>query len=340
MDYISKTSNELLRAQARESLRGVWGLAIGTSVVYFIILFALQHIPFGGSLVLLLIAGPMQVGIIIFSLALSRKQNPHFTQIFYGFRKFVVALGAYLLELIFVFLWTVLLIVPGIIASISYAMTFYIIAENDSIGPLEAIRKSKELMQGNKWKLFCLGCRFVGWFLLCIPTLGIGFLWLGPYIMVSLAKFYDDLVKKEAADKPAVISMGDKVAVACSLVLIISFLFAATAATIILRARAIANDAAAKETVKSISIAIEKYARANNGKYPMSESDLIDERGLYLSKYYGNKPISGYRYLLELDADSYRVVAKPESCKATGTKVITAIEGGVIKEEECESSKR
>lgn len=75
-------------------------------------------------------------------------------------------------------------------------MTFFIIAENDSIGPLEAVTKSKEMMDGNKWKLFCLGWRFFGWALLCILTLGIGFLWLMPYMVVSYAKFYDYIAIK------------------------------------------------------------------------------------------------------------------------------------------------
>ena len=193
MDCISKTQNKELMAQARESLRGLWGLAIGTRVVYSIIFVAAGYLPFISTI----ISGPMSVGLIIFSLAISRKQNPQLSQIFDGFKKFGVALGAYLLQTIFIFLWSLLLIIPGIIAALSYAMTFYIIAENDSIGPLEAIRKSKEIMQGNKWKLFCLGCRFIGWSLLCMLTIGIGILWLTPYIMISYAKFYDDLVKKE-----------------------------------------------------------------------------------------------------------------------------------------------
>ena len=197
MGCISKTQNKELMAQARESLRGLWGLAIGTIVVYYLICIAVGYVPFAGNLISLIISGPMSVGMVIFSLSISRKQNPQFSQIFEGFKKFGVALGAYLLQVIFILLWSLLLIIPGIIAALSYAMTFYIIAENDSIGPLEAIRKSKEIMQGNRWKLFCLGCRFIGWSLLCVLTLGIGLLWLAPYIIVSYAKFYDDLVKTE-----------------------------------------------------------------------------------------------------------------------------------------------
>ncbi len=104
-----------------------------------------------------------------------------------------------MLQFIFVFLWSLLLIIPGIIATLSYSMTYFIIADNNSITALEAITKSKEMMRGNKWKFFCLGLRFLGWSLLCVVTLGIGFLWLTPYMSVSSAQFYDDLKENNSA---------------------------------------------------------------------------------------------------------------------------------------------
>jgi uncharacterized membrane protein len=194
MAEISGTENKILMQQARESLKGKWGLAVGTFFVYMLILIVIQIIPKAGPILSLLISGPMIVGLSIFSLAISRNQNPQFSQLFDGFKKFGVSLGAYLLYLIFVLLWTILLIIPGIIAALSYSMTFFIIAEDDSIGPLEAIKKSKQMMYGYKWKIFCFYLRFLGWALLCILTVGIGFLWFVPYISVSFAKFYDDLL--------------------------------------------------------------------------------------------------------------------------------------------------
>lgn len=193
MDSLSKTANQDLMAQARESLRGQWGLAIGTFVVFQLILIGAQFVPYIGRIGFYVIAGPMDVGLCIFTLALSRGQNPRLPQIFEGFQNFGVALGAYLLMLLFVCLWLLLLIIPGIIAAYAYSQTFYIIAEDPGIGPLQAIRKSKEMMRGNKWKLFCLNLRFIGWWLLCLLTFGIGFLWLAPYMLVSFAKFYDDV---------------------------------------------------------------------------------------------------------------------------------------------------
>lgn len=195
------TENRILMTQARESLKGKWGLAVGTFLVYMLIMIAIQLIPIAGIIISILISGPMAIGLAIFALSISRKQDAKLSQIFDGFQKFSVGLGAYILLIIFVILWMLLLIVPGIIAALSYSQTFYIIAENDSIGSLEAITKSKEMMRGKKWKLFCLGFRFLGWALLSVLSLGIGLLWLMPYMTVSFAKFYDDIKGQVTVEK-------------------------------------------------------------------------------------------------------------------------------------------
>ena len=188
-----KTENVVLMQMARESLVGKWGLAIGTFVLYSLIAGSIQSIPIVGVITSIIISGPFEIGIAFFSLSISRNQDAKLEQIFQGFKNFGTALGAYLLRSLFIFLWTLLLIIPGIIAAISYSMTFYILADDNSIGAMDAIDKSKKMMDGYKWKCFCLGLEFLGWALLCILTLGIGLLWLIPYYHVSMAKFYDDL---------------------------------------------------------------------------------------------------------------------------------------------------
>ena len=197
MVTLSETENKTLMYEARDALRGIWGLAIGIILTYIVIISSAQMVPKVGGLISLILTGPMTLGLCRFALAISRKQNARFSQLFDGFQNFGVTLGAYLLQTIFILLWSLLLIIPGIIAVLAYSQTFFIIAENDTIGPLEAITKSKEIMAGNKWKLFRLGCRFIGWSLLCVLTLGIGFLWLGPYMAISYAKFYGDIIKNE-----------------------------------------------------------------------------------------------------------------------------------------------
>ena len=189
--------NKKLMAMARESLSGKWGLAIGTFLVFWLIMAAAKS----NGIAVLLIGGPMLIGLAIFSLTIARNQDAKLEQIFEGFKKnFGTALVAYLLKAIFVFLWTLLLIIPGIIAAISYSQVFYILAEDDSISGMDALKKSKEMMYGYKWKYFCLRLRFIGWFLLCIWSLGIGFLWLNPYITISCANFYDDIKGKKITE--------------------------------------------------------------------------------------------------------------------------------------------
>jgi uncharacterized membrane protein len=187
-------SNSELRAQALEFLSDKWGIAIGTFLVYMILLGGVQVIvPFVGSGVTIIIGGPMAVGISIFTLAIIRREEVRLEQIFDGFQNFGTALGAYLLMVIFIFLWTLLFIIPGIIMGLAYSQTFYIIADDKSISAMDAIDKSKAMMDGYKWKFFLLGLSFIGWGILCIFTLGIGFLWLMPYIQVSYANFYEEI---------------------------------------------------------------------------------------------------------------------------------------------------
>lgn len=191
-----KTENAVLMTMARESLKGKWGLAVGVAAVMFLILILpniFEKITPSFSLVSLIITGPFALGFSIFALALSRNQEAKFAQLFDGFNIFWKAIGTYLLMVLFTILWSLLLIIPGIIAALSYSMTFFILAENQNIRAIEAIDKSKNMMYGYKWKFFLLGLRFIGWALLCILTAGVGFLWLIPYMKVSYAKFYDDI---------------------------------------------------------------------------------------------------------------------------------------------------
>lgn len=187
------TDNVVLMKMARESLAGKWGLAIATFVVYMLVTGAAGSIAPPGSLLGLIIGGPFALGAASFSLSISRGKDAQLEQIFSGFNRFSTALAAFLLMLLYVVLWTLLLIVPGIIAALSYSMTFYIISDDGSIKATEALERSKQMMDGYKLKLFYLFLRFFLLSLLCVLTLGIGFFWLVPFVHVTLAKFYDDI---------------------------------------------------------------------------------------------------------------------------------------------------
>jgi uncharacterized membrane protein len=133
------------------------------------------------------------LGAAIFSLNVSRDKELKVEQIFQGFKHFSTALVTYLLMVLYIFLWMLLLIIPGIIAALSYSMTFYILADEPNLKPSEALQKSKQIMHGYKFKLFGLYLLFILLGIACILTLGIGFLWLVPFAAVTTAKFYEDI---------------------------------------------------------------------------------------------------------------------------------------------------
>lgn len=191
--HITPTPNKQLMDQAHEVLKGRWGLPIGTFLLHGILVSIAGSIPFPGGLAGLIVGGPFALGAAIFALALSRHREARLEMIFQGFNRFTTSLVAYLLIVLYVFLWSLLLIVPGIIAALSYSMTWYIIADDPAISGEDAMKKSKAMMDGYKAKLFYLFLRFIPWVLLCILTLGIGFLWFVPWAHVTMAKFYDDI---------------------------------------------------------------------------------------------------------------------------------------------------
>lgn len=97
---------------------------------------------------------------------------------------------------LYVMLWTILLIIPGIIKGYSYAMASYISIDNEELSAEECVQRSIEMMKGHKMQLFLLDLSFFGWALLSILTLGIGLLWLAPYQETAHIKFYEDLKSK------------------------------------------------------------------------------------------------------------------------------------------------
>ena len=193
--------NLLLMREARTSLSGNWGKAAIITLVYILIsgCTGILDLPLLSGLVTLAIAGPLSLGYSKVALNILRGEEFGIEQLFDGFRDFIRAFVAGLLISLFVFLFMLLLIVPGVIVALSFSMTFFILLEDDSIDAWEAMKRSKEMMQGHKLKLFYLFLRYIGWILLGILTLGIGLLWVMPYVQVAHANFYMDL--KESRNK-------------------------------------------------------------------------------------------------------------------------------------------
>ncbi len=134
------------------------------------------------------------VGYAKFNLDLvDRQKEPKISTLFGFFKYWKTIIPAGLLQALYVFLWSLLFVIPGIIASYSYAMTSYILAEYPGLSASEALEQSKEMMYGHRWRLFCLHFSFIGWELLCILTLGVGNLWLAPYKKAAETAFYREV---------------------------------------------------------------------------------------------------------------------------------------------------
>ena len=116
-----------------------------------------------------------------------------------GFRNYAHNVLGYFHMTILIGLWSMLLVIPGIVKTYSYAMTPYLLVDRPELSPREAIHESRRMMNGRKWQLFCLHLSFIGWALLAILTLGIGLLWLAPYMSGAQAAFYHNILEEENA---------------------------------------------------------------------------------------------------------------------------------------------
>ena len=185
--------NSELRAQAREALRGKWPMAAVAALIYSAIAGGLSSIPFIGWIGSLLVGLPVAYGFAILMLAVFRgAEEVDLGVLFAGFQEYSRILTTKLLQAVYTFLWSLLLI-PGIIKHYSYAMTDYILKDESELCNNAAIERSMAMMEGNKMKLFLLDLSFIGWAILCLFTFGIGFFVLQPYMQVSHAAFYEDL---------------------------------------------------------------------------------------------------------------------------------------------------
>ena len=216
--------NTDLRRYARECLKGNWAIMIAAFVLMGIITIAIM-IPYyvatistsilsvasGSSsditpaftplyflsiVALYLVSPALTIGSAMMCLRLIRARNADISDLFKGFRIILKAFGAAFMVGLFTLLWSLLLFIPGIIAAYRYSQVFYILADHPEMGIFDAIRLSKAMMAGAKFKLFCMQFSFIGWSLLSVLTLYIGMLWLVPYVSVSTSAFYEDVSRR------------------------------------------------------------------------------------------------------------------------------------------------
>ena len=138
----------------------------------------------------------VSLGLIQYNLDLIDGRDVELGQIFSKAPMFGKAFWLRLRMSIFTALWTLLFIIPGIIKAYAYSMSGFILTENPEMTAKEAMEVSQKMMQGNKWRLFCLEFSFIGWKLLGALSLGIGMLWVNPYYNAAVAAFYDEISRE------------------------------------------------------------------------------------------------------------------------------------------------
>lgn len=203
-----KRTNSEIRKQARQALDGNWGKGIIATIIYLLIMGTYPNIIsfaapqdrglLSSSLIWVLLCLPFQWSFFVFFLHIIRDDRVSYGNLFDGYSDFFRILFTCLLQSIYTFLWSLLLIVPGIVKALSYSMTPFVLRDHPELKYNSAIEESMRLMKGSKMKLFVLYLSFIGWAILCILTFGIGFLFLEPYIQSSKAAFYQDLLSVDA----------------------------------------------------------------------------------------------------------------------------------------------
>ena len=221
-----------LRARARTSLAGQWGVSIGVAAlaallgglitgssflpdvsyqlpVSFPLLerisaalndgvrmgrFTLSLRSGVTGLAAFILGGTLQLGYARFLLKQQDGLKPEFNDLFSQFHRFGTGFAQHFLRSLYTTLWSLLLIIPGIMASYSYAMTPFILANHPQLTAGQAIDCSKDLMAGHKMDLFILDLTFLGWDLLAGLTWNLGYLALNPYKNAAHAAFYRQLL--------------------------------------------------------------------------------------------------------------------------------------------------
>lgn len=147
-----------------------------------------------GTLTASLITAPLSFGFIYYAMKYARGEALDLNDIFRYKKQWIPTFLITFLISLFTTLWMFLLIVPGIIAALSYSMTQYIYCDEE-LEPRACIKASKEMMKGYKWDYCVFTLSFMGWTLLGALTLGLLYIWVTPYMMTAEVLYYDELKK-------------------------------------------------------------------------------------------------------------------------------------------------
>ena len=204
---------KFFREAAWAQLKGNWKPVVLFTLVYNLVTGVAQLIgstsDYVSILISLFLLIPLAYGFNIAFLGFKRTgEAVKIEQLFDGFKDYGRVVLTGLLSTIYILLWSLLFIIPGIIKSLSYSQTFYILKDYPELKNNAAIELSMAMMKGHKFDYFCLTLSFIGWIFLGILTLGIGFLWISPYMTTASAHFYEYV--KEEYEKSILINQSEE----------------------------------------------------------------------------------------------------------------------------------
>jgi uncharacterized membrane protein len=188
-----------LKAEARKAIDGKIWILVAIYLVAIVVICALSYLTFGIGAILL--AGGLYISLAaIFLAVVNKNKKPAVEDVLIGYKdgNFGRGLVGYIRYEVFVLLWSLLLIVPGVVKSYAYAQMFYLLADNPKLDPGEAQKKSIAMMNGHKGEMFLLHLSFIPWFLLVGITCGLAMIYVGPYFEATMAKYYNYLKTQKA----------------------------------------------------------------------------------------------------------------------------------------------
>ena len=143
------------------------------------------------SILISLVSMVLSAGYVIYTIGVRKGRTMPYATMFDGFTFVGKVIILQILVGIYVFLWSLLLFIPGIVAGYRYRFALYNLCENPQLSPSEALNMSKAQTRGHKWELFVLDLSFLGWNLLCGLTLGILSIWIMPYIQQTDIGYFE-----------------------------------------------------------------------------------------------------------------------------------------------------
>lgn len=186
----------LLMQNARSQLKPFWPLSVVVCMVYGMLIGGPSELNTYGELLSILLAGPLQLGLCIYFLKIYNGNKPSFFDLFEGFKPLLNVLLVFIIINALTLLGLFFLLVPGIIISLGFSMTYYIIAEHPEMQFNEALEHSWKMMDGHKMELFSLHLRFIPWYLLGLLFFVIGIFLVIPWHNLSITSYYNTIKQK------------------------------------------------------------------------------------------------------------------------------------------------